>query len=202
MKEIHEKPRKSNWSIVLIILGISILCFAGITLYFGFDEASIRMNIRWSARFSLICFCLAFIASAFNLLLPNNFSHWLIKDRKYFGISFALIHLIHLAFLVQLHQNFDRVFEYRAILELFLGGLAYVFLILMLFTSFKTFSNLISKRSWKLLHTIGGYWILIVLSNSIFGRIVSGKIEYLPFGILLFAVWGFRLIAWRRKSIA
>jgi len=85
----------------------------------------------------------------------------------------------------------------ESIFELALGGLAYVFIILMLITSFEIFSTRMSKRYWNLLHTLGGYWILIVFSNSIFSRIAGGKLEYMPLGVLLFAVWGARLLRWK-----
>ena len=135
-------------------------------------------------------------------LVQNSFTRWLIQNRKYLGVSFAIIHLIHLMFLVLLHSNFYQVFVHRSMIELALGGLAYVFIVLMLLTSFKVFSNLISKSVWNTLHTIGGYWILIVFSNSMIGRMIGGKYEYLPFVILLAAVWLVRLIAIVKRKTA
>jgi len=192
--------KHSNWSVVYLILGCSLVWFIGIFLTFGFDEASIRINIRWSARISLICFCLAFGASAFNLLFQNDFSKWLIKHRKYLGISFAIIHLVHLLFLILLHQNFQQIFIVQSAFEIALGGLAYLFLTLMLLTSFERCSKLIARTSWERLHKIGGYWILIVFTNSMVGRVITGKMEYLPFGILVLGLWLLRFITWRRKA--
>ena len=192
----------TNWKQTYITVGLSILWFIGVVLVNGFDEASTRANIRWSARFSLICFCLAFGASSMYSLVQNSFTRWLLQNRKYLGVSFAIIHLIHLMFLVLLHSNFYQVFVHRSMIELTLGGLAYVFIVLMLLTSFKVFSTLISKSVWNTLHTIGGYWILIVFSNSMIGRMIGGKYEYLPFVILLAAVWLVRLIAIVKRKTA
>jgi len=164
----------SNWSIVLTILCITIMWFA-LTFYLhGFNEESVRMNIRWSSKFSLPCFCLAFAASSINKIFSNNFTLWLNRNRKYFGIAFALVHLVHLVFVIILNQFFHQVFEIESILTLSLGGLAYLFIFLMLITSFEKFSKLISIANWKRLHKFGGYWILIVFSNSIFSRIFQG----------------------------
>lgn len=181
------------------IVGFSIFWFICVFLVYGFDEASVRMNIRWSARFAIICFCLAFGASAFRFYYKNRISDWLIHNRRILGISFALIHLVHLLFLVVLHKYFDLVFTVRPMSELALGGLAYAFLVTMLLTSFAPFSKLLSTKHWIWLHTIGGYWILIVFSNSIFSRIMAGNFEYLPFVVLLVCTWAFRLAVLIRK---
>lgn len=190
----------SNWSIVYITTGISIVCFALVTLGLGFNEESLRLNIRWSARFSVVCFCLAFSASAVNLVFKNSFTKWIVLNRKYFGISFAVIHLIHLLFLILLHLNFHRLFIWPSIVELTLGGMAYVFLLLMLITSFDVFSKQLSNSNWNRLHTIGGYWILIVFSNSFLGSVIAGKFAYFPLAILVLAVWGIRFLSWRKKK--
>jgi len=195
----HENSSSSNWSLVYWIVGCSILWFLGVALIYGFNESSVRMNIRWSARFSLINFCLAFGASAFHKIINNHPSKWLLINRKYLGVSFAIIHIVHLFFLLILSYSFHQLFTPEAIVEISLGGLAYFFTVLMLLTSFSFFSNLISSSQWNLLHRMGGYWILIVFSNSILGRIYSGNIEYLPLGILVISVLIFRLVAWNKK---
>ncbi len=168
---------------------------------FGFTEDSLRMNIRWSARFSLIYFCVAFSASSFHVALKKNTTQWILENRKYFGISFAIIHLIHLFFLFLLHLNFHAVFIKRSLTEISLGGLAYVFTILMLMTSFDRGRKRLSMTQWNSLHTIGGYWILIVFSNSIIGRVLAGKIEYLPLAIIIMTVWCMRFISWRKNRL-
>ena len=190
---------QGNWKLTYIAVGLSMGWFIGVFLLNGFDELSVRSNIRWSARFSVICFCLAFGASAFHRLAQNSVSTWLLKNRKYLGISFAIIHLIHLLFLALLHYYFHQVFVERSIIELALGGLAYVFILLMLLTSFNPIKKLMSQSTWTILHTLGGYWILIVFSNSIIGRVVSGKYAYLPLAILLISVFLLRLFALFKK---
>lgn len=190
-----------NWKLAFLCIVLSILWFLGVFIFEGFNEASVRSNIRWSARISVIYFCLAFGASSFYGIIQNSTSVWILKNRKYLGVSFAIVHLIHLLFLVLLHCYFYKVFIHRSILELALGGLAYVFIVLMLLTSFDQVSKMISKSVWTTLHTLGGYWILIVFSNSIIGRAISGNYEYIPLAILLIIVWLVRLIALVRKRI-
>lgn len=196
---MKKKSKKSNWLLVYLIFGTCVVSMLAVIFMAGFNEASVRLNIRWSARFSIVCFCLAFMASSFHSFFKNSFSTFLLSNRKYLGVSFAIIHLIHLALLFVLHYEFDPIFVTRPIVELVLGGLAYLFLVLMFLTSFNRISQLISKANWNRLHTLGGYWILIVYSNSILGRVVNGQIGYLPLGILVLSVWLLRILTWSRR---
>ncbi len=108
---------------------------------------------------------------------------------------FALIHLIHLFFLILLQRYFHPVFTLRSPIITALGGLAYLFLVLMLLTSFERFSKFVSRNTWKNIHLYGGYWILIVFSNSIYGRVIAGQMAYLPLAILLTFVWLIRILS-------
>lgn len=184
---------RSNWKLSIAIVLIAIAIFVLVFIFHGFSEASVRINIRWSARFSLNCFCLAFGASAFDKILKSDFTTRLLYNRKYLGVAFACIHIVHFIFLVLLHYFYDPVFAVSSKIVLALGGLAYLFLCLMLLTSFEPFARKLSQKSWKRLHTIGGYWILIVFSDGIFGRIAGGLYEYIPLGILISCVWIGRL---------
>jgi len=187
---------KVNYKIILFLSGLALVFFAFVFWLLGFNELSVRSNIRWSARFSVVCFCLAFSASSLYYFSPNKINTWILNNRNNLGITFAIIHIIHLLFLVTLHVFFHQVFIVRSLIEISLGGLAYLFILLMLLTSFETFASKLPIRKWKLLHTIGGYWILIVFTNSMLGRVIGGKIEYLPFALLLVSVWLLRITYW------
>lgn len=173
------------WDIVKIITLFSILLFLSIFHLKGFNEESNRIVIRLTARISGILFCLAFGASAFHSWSKNSFSWWIFMNRKFWGISFAIMHLVHLAFLVLLQQYFHPVFEQAATTSLLSGGLAYLFLVLMLLTSFPSFAKKISKQNWKILHSYGGYWIWLIFIISYLKRVIHGSNEYIPLVLLL-----------------
>ncbi len=175
------------WDIVKVITLFSIVLFIGIFYLQGFNEESNRLVIRLTARISGILFCFAFMASAFHAWFKNSFSWWFFMNRKFWGISFALMHLVHLGFLVLLQQNFHPVFEKAATTSLLAGGLAYLFAVLMLLTSFPLFAKIISSKSWKTLHTAGGYWIWLIFMISYVKRVIHGSNEYIPL-ILLFTI--------------
>ncbi|MFK7773622.1 MAG: hypothetical protein AB8F94_15840 [Saprospiraceae bacterium] len=175
------------WDIVKIITLFSIILFFGVFYSQGFNEESNRLAIRLTARMSGILFCFAFGASAIHAWFKNSFSWWFFMNRKYWGISFALMHLVHLGFLVSLQQYFHPVFEQAATTSLMAGGLVYLFLNLMLLTSFPFFAKKITSRNWKILHTSGGYWIWLIFMISYAKRVMNGSYEYIPL-VLLFVI--------------
>lgn len=186
-----------GWDIVKLVVIGAVIFLGRLLLSYGFEEPGIREAIRWTARISVVLFCIAFAASGIQRLFPGLFSFYLMMNRKYFGISFAIIHLTHLFFLVILQYNFHPVFEKAKTISLIGGGMAYFFLVMMLLTSFDFFSKFLSKRQWKLLHTIGGYWIFYIFLRSYIKRALTEN-EYIPFVILLVFVLIVRL--WPKKK--
>lgn len=150
------------WDIVKYVTLGSLLLFAGLILIYGYTEEGVRQQIRWSARISFVLFVLAFGASGIHFYFKNSLTWWMRMNRKYLGISFAIIHLLHLGSIVLLQLSFHPVFDEAASISLMGGGAAYFFIVAMLLTSFESFSKYLSKGAWKTLHKIGGYWIWIV----------------------------------------
>lgn len=183
-----------EWDIVKYVTLFSIGLYLAFFVLGGFTEESTRMAIAWSAKISFVLFCMAFAASAAHKRIKNSFSFWWLMNRKYFGISFAISHLIHLVFLVVLQQVFHPVFDQADITSLMAGGMVYVFLILMLLTSFETFSKYLSRKNWKLLHTIGGYWIWVIFMSTYVKKVQNVGVEFLPFVLILILVLVIRLL--------
>lgn len=176
-----------KWTIVQVVVGGSILFFVLTFMLFGFNEESTRQAIRWSARISFTLFCAAFVASSLHDLLQNRFTTWLLANRRYIGISFAIVHLIHLKFLWTLQYFFHPVFDLAATTSLLAGGIAYVFVILMLLTSFPMFAQYLSARQWKILHTIGGFWIWGIFMSSYTKRSLT-EYEHIPLVVILLSI--------------
>src|SRR6476619_8232272 len=92
-------PARQNWfdgwrlfallALTLLVLSIWI---AGMR---GFEVDGVRMVIRFTARSSLLLFCLAFSAAALARLWPNAWTRWQRRNRRYLGLSFAASHAIH-----------------------------------------------------------------------------------------------------------
>jgi hypothetical protein len=177
-----------------VIITGAVILFSLFLLLNGWTEEGVRLVIRWSARLSIICFCLAFGARAIHLWGRRSITFWLLMNRKYLGVSFAILHLIHLGFLGLLQYSFHPVFTKAAATSLFAGGLAYLFVVLMLLTSFDRFANLITKQQWKRLHFIGGYWIWAIFVSTYSKGVLRGEYWDAPFLgflilILLLRLW-------------
>lgn len=184
--------------IVQLTVGGSLVVFAAAYAFGGFDEETTRLCIRLSAKLSVLLFCLAFSASAAHRLLPRGaLTFWWKMNRKHLGIAFAIAHLTHLAFLLLLQQCFHPVFELAKPSSLFAGGVAYLFVVLMLLTSFEPFSKHLSPKGWKSLHTVGGWWIWAIFASS-YGKRVVEEPAYLPFAALVLAVAVLRLVSMAR----
>lgn len=200
MKNDNHSRGVWSWDIVKYVIGLSLLFFAFLFMFYGWNEAAVRQNIRWTARISFVLFCIAFSASAIHESVKNSLSWWLFMNRKFFGVSFAIIHLVHLGAILMLQYYFHPVFDNAATISILGGGGAYLFIVLMLVTSFERFAKFLSKKQWKLLHTIGGYWIWIVFLSTYLKRVDESFhwIYVIILGLMLYL----RLSLLVRKRIA
>ena len=181
------------WELTRWCVGFTVLFFAFIFILNGFNEPALRINIRWSARFAAFYFSFAFMASSLQYFMKGRFSFWLLSNRKFVGISYAIVHLIHLSFLVLLQLVFHPVFEMAELTSLLGGGIAYFFTMVMLITSFGRFKTLLTPTTWKWIHTIGSYWIWSIFMISYLKR-VDTEISYLPMILLVGLAFVLRIV--------
>ena len=189
------------WRLAALLLAGTILWYALIFLWGGITQESTRLAIRWSARFAVVFFCGAFGASALQYFFKTSFTFWLRMNRKYLGITFAITHLLHLSFLVLLQKQFHPVFDLAKTSSLLAGGTAYFFVVAMLFTSFDTFSKRLTPKQWKILHTIGGWWIWAIFFNS-YGKNALKYLGYMLVFLLLAVIAVLKLVVFFRKNLS
>ena len=181
-----------KWNLVKTVVGLSSLLFVLFFVIMGFNEEATRAAIQWSARISFGLFCSAFAASSIHKLLQANWTRYLLTNRRFIGISFAFIHLIHLGFLILLQYAFHPVFDLADETSLAAGGLAYLFIVLMLLTSFPKFSKYLTAFQWKILHTVGSYWIWVIFMSSYLKRSMTEYI-HIPLVVILLSVFLLRV---------
>jgi hypothetical protein len=61
----------------------------------GLDVEGARAVIRATARTSVLLFCAAFTASSLAQLWKSPATRWMIRNRRYLGVSFGVSHAIH-----------------------------------------------------------------------------------------------------------
>jgi DMSO/TMAO reductase YedYZ heme-binding membrane subunit len=160
-----------------------------------FEVEGVRMVIRFTARSSLLLFCLAFSAAALARLWPNAWTRWQRRNRRYLGVTFAASHGIHavaiIAFAVMDPSGYAAA---TSIASYIFGGIGYAFIIAMTATSFDRTAQALGAKAWRRLHLVGGYYLLFQFMVS-FGKRIPDMPLYALFLIPLVAVFALRMIS-------
>ncbi|MEL6929552.1 MAG: hypothetical protein AAFO95_13065 [Cyanobacteria bacterium J06600_6] len=182
--------RLSKWQIVKYAAIFIATVFTFILLVNGVDEASFRIAIRFTARSSCILFLLAFCASPLRRLAPSSISNWLIQNRRYFGLSMAISHGFHALAIIGVAVSTSE----NMIRDNHLATLGYVFIILMSITSFERSAAVLGKRLWRILHTVGMYYLWLSFVTGFSERLTESWFIYSPFVITLILAFLLRFI--------
>jgi DMSO/TMAO reductase YedYZ heme-binding membrane subunit len=182
------------WLFGLLTLVLIALCvwIAGMR---HFEVEGVRMAIRFTARTSLLFFCLAFSAAALARLWPNAFTRWQRRNRRQLGVTFAASHALHAAAIFAFAKMDPAGFAAATSLASYIfGGIGYAFILAMTATSFDATAAAPGPRAWRALHLVGGYYLLLQFTIS-FGKRIPDMPLYGLFLIPLLAVFALRMIA-------
>jgi methionine sulfoxide reductase heme-binding subunit len=168
----------------------------------GIDEEGVRAVIRATARSSYTLFLIAFISSAFYKVWKTPLSKWMLANRRYVGVSFAVSHMAHLIavfVLASMTAGTDR--QPLNPVSVIGGGLVYLFVIFMAITSFDRTAAWLGDRYWRYLHTTGVYLIWLIFMVS-YGARAFQSIAFAPLAILLILAISVRLFTtFSRKPV-
>ncbi len=117
--------------------------------------------IGFSVRWAVPLIYLVFATSSLQILFPGGFSKWLLRNRKYVGLCFAVA-MAWQGFFIFMMSNFHRPYYYEEIYLLrdeLEGSVGYIFLAAMVITSFKFGRKHLDSKQWKLLHRSGAYFL-------------------------------------------
>ncbi len=184
------------WLLTLILTALCVW-IAGMR---SFEVDGIRMVIRFTARSSLLFFCLAFSAAALAGIWPNAYTRWQRRNRRYLGVTFAASHTLH-AVAIAVFVESDPA-GFAAITNLagyIFGGIGYAFIIALTVTSFDATAAALGPRAWRALHLVGGYYLLLQFTVS-FGKRVPDMPLYALFLVPLVAAFVLRMVAMASRS--
>jgi sulfoxide reductase heme-binding subunit YedZ len=185
----------------LLTLALAAMA-CGLLFATGGGTDGYRLVIRATARTSLILFLAAFAASAAARLWPGAFTHWLRRNRRPFGVAFAMSHLIHLVAIITLWQSDPATFwtlsNKGSIVS---GGIAYLFIAALAATSFDTIVRMIGPKAWGWLHRAGVWFIAISFIFTNGKRIPLNAVYALPVALVL-AVIAIRVAARKTPRVA
>jgi sulfoxide reductase heme-binding subunit YedZ len=184
-----------GWPLVgWFALGLLLVTVA-VLAHDGTGETGLRAVVRVTALTSLLLFAAAFTASALQRLLRALLSRWLLANRRYLGVSFAVSHGVHLLAVLALSR---LVPDFRANpTTVVFGGLGYVFIAAMTATSFDRTAAWLGARAWKRLHTVGVYYLWFIFFVSYAPRLGTSPLYALHMALLIAAL-SLRLLARRQ----
>jgi sulfoxide reductase heme-binding subunit YedZ len=191
-----------GWSIVgavaiALILGVTVEAMTAAAPADG-----VRGIMRMTARISFVLFALAFTASASWHFWPNAVTRWQMRSRRHLGVAFALSQTVYVVALFSLTRIAPvELAAETNVVTWIIGGLAYVFTVLMAFTSFESTMQLVSTRAWSALHTTGFYYIWLIFASYYFSRATIIP-AYIPVAVLVAFILVLRLAARFSKSRA
>jgi len=169
----------TGWASVALASMVALILLA-----LGYSEASVRVVARSTAQTSAGLFLAAFTASSLVRYRPAPSTRWLLRNRRYLGVSFAVSHFVHLAALILLGVHFPEPFVSELNLVTILGGgLAYAFVASMALTSSDRAQAWLGMKRWRGLHVVGSYYIWIIFLQSYLSR-AWNEPSYIPVTIL------------------
>lgn len=195
---------RQNWFEGWRLLGLLTLTLIGLSIWIAgmrqFEAEGARMVIRFTARTSLLLFCLAFSAAALARLWPNGWTRWQRRNRRYLGVSFAASHAIHAVAIAWFAAVDPTGFaDATSIVSYIFGGIGYAFIFALTATSFDRTAAWLGPRAWRVLHLVGGYYLLLQFMVS-FGKRIPEMPLYALFLVPLAAVFALRMISMAARS--
>ena len=197
----------NGWALFSIV--VVPMCLAALLAMTAVDLSSslgISSMIQFSVRLAVPWLFIAFCASSLVAIFPGEYSRWVLRNRRMFGLCFAAGMAWQLFFIVWLvvgHFDYymEEAYDYLSLLEQVPG---YVLLIAMTITSFRFGRSKLSPKQWKILHTGGIYFIwFVVWTTYWFELFYYDDIQFIDYLYYWagFTAWALRMAAWTLKRM-
>jgi len=190
--------RYRGWAITgwngVLLLGMTALVLS----VAGTGEDGVRMLIRATARSSAVFFLATFVARPARQLWHGDVTAFLLRNRRYFGVSMAVSHAIHGAAIVWLSTSYPAAYAADTT-TLIGGGLGFFFIALMAATSSDAAVAWLGRRRWQWLHRTGAWYVWLIFALTFIPDPGRGWDALHTGAVLAFAAapW-LRLAAWLR----
>ena len=172
---------------------------------YGAGEQGLSSIIRATARTSFALFLPAFAAPALGVLRPARWTRWLCENRAHLFAAFAASHILHAAAIFTLaRMTGGASLADRSTAIIAAGGLVYLPILFAGATAFAPVAAWVRRRARaRFLLALGLYAVLFTFLDSYGGRVLEGRLFFLPFAALLVAALALDLLAApaRRKSL-
>ena len=189
------------WLISIPMCTIMVIAMMGVDMSTGSGVSEmIGFAVRWAVPFIYLVVAI----SSIQILFPGPLSMWLMRNRKYIGLCFAVAMAWQGLFIFIMSYFFHDyyyadVYLFRDEIE---GSIGYIFLPAMVVTSFNFGRQYLNSKQWKLLHKSGIYFLwaypfsLYWWGLSYYENPVPLDYVYYWSGFLAFAL---RIAAWGKQ---
>ena len=159
-----------------------------------------QLAASWTARVGFPIFLITYSASSVYRVFPGAVTRAILRNRRYWGLGFAVTHSIHLYALITYLRVSATEVDTPTLIG---GGFAYAMLYAMALTS-NNWAMMRLDRNWKRLHRIGIHSLWAVFIFTYFGRALSAdhQIEGRIALALAFTALALRLMPRRRMNHA
>lgn len=187
----------NGWRVFWLLAGLETALFAAGLAGFGGDEAGLRALVRFTVRVSFLVFAVVYAAAPLRRLYTAPATRWLLRNRRYLGVSFAWAHGLHGLAIALLALRLGDSLEVDPTTRLG-GGLAYLLIAAMTLTSFDRTARWLGPHRWKLLHRAGLHWLWFIFALN-WTASVGVSLGYLPFALITWGLLALRLAALRER---
>ncbi len=205
VSDVLQHKAINAWNLFWLIVGpiaiTMVIAMSGEDLS---GTRGVRSMIQLSVRCAVPLLFISFAASSIQALFPGDFSRWLLRNRKYIGLSFAAAMAwqgFFILWLVTVHTGYyiNEVYVLRDAIE---GVTGYTFLTAMVVTTFSWGRKQLSPRQWRLLHLSGIYFLWAYAFSVYWWALFYYKNPVLLDHVYYWAgflAWGLRAAAWGQK---
>jgi hypothetical protein len=169
-----------------------------ILVRYGITGEGLLITIRVTALTSLVLFLTAFLASSVRTLSRSRAARWLIRNRRYIGVSFAASHTLHLGAIV---TRSILTGQAPPLFTIVAGGLAYFFIVAMAATSFDRTAAWLGPARWRRLHLSGMYYIWFVFVYTYAGSAARSSVSGFLAVVLVVSLAARLWIRRRRQAV-
>ena len=157
------------------------------------------MGVNW--RLAAPYFLLTFAASPLHQLFPGRATRWLLTNRRYLGLAFAVGAFCQLLPIVTLALRFQPALaDIHSASSQFGEDCIYLTLVLMSVTSFRATSRHLSRKAWRRLHSSGIYLLAGLYGVTyVYAALYETDATYVVLATAFVIVWGLRAAVWWRR---
>lgn len=195
----------NGWNLLgWVSLVLAIIVIIPLTEIDRSNPAHISEMIATSVRTAVPWLFIAFAASSLVALFPSDLTKWIMRNRKFFGLCFAVGMAWQLLFIVwfvfgSYDYYMNEAYSIHSLVEQVPG---YLVLFAMVFTSFKPGRKMLSNKQWRILHKGGIYLLWGVLFSTYWYELYYYTdiqvIDYVYYWMGIGA-WLARIAAWTKK---